>query len=354
MSKIKVALIGAGNIANTHLASYEKNKDVEIAAICDINEKRLNETADKFGIQKRYTDVDSMLKDNKDLDAADVCVWNCNHAECSIKALNAGLHVMCEKPMAYNAKQAEEMIAAAKRNGKLLMIGFVLRFSDEGRIAKDFVDKGYLGDIYYSKAQYLRSHGNPGGWFSDKSRSGGGPVIDLGVHVIDLTRYLMGNPKPVSVYAQTYQNLGKRDYLKTRPGWVPRDASPDDISDVEDFAIAIIKYDNGAVTQLETSYDYHGEVVGKKALYGTKGGMDLSSGVKIYTETNDFISTVEVDTKNYKLHEEMFDAEINHFVDCVKNGTECRAKAEDGVEVMKILDAIYLSSKTGHEVVIED
>ncbi len=354
MKKIRIAMIGAGNIAGTHLESYKKNPDVEIYAVCDIDEVRLNETADKYGIERRYNDVDVMLTELAgELDAADVCVWNCNHAKCAIKALNAGLNVLCEKPMAYNAKEAEEMLEASKKSGKLLMIGFVLRFSDEARISKDFIDNGFLGDIYYSKAQYLRRHGNPGGWFSDKSRSGGGPVIDLGVHVIDLTRYLMGNPKPVSVYAATFKNLGKRDYLKNTVGWTPKNAKPEDISDVEDLAIALIRYDNGAVTQLETSYDYHGESMAKKLLYGTKGGLDLTSGVKLFTETNGFLSDIDVDVKNYKASRPMFDEEMNHFVDCIKNGTSCVATAEDGLTVMKILDAIYESARTGHEVIIK-
>ncbi len=352
MAKVKIALIGAGNIAYTHLECYQKVKDAEVYAICDINEQRLNETADAFGITRRYTDVDTMLADLPELDAADVCVWNCNHAECSIKALNAGLHVMCEKPMAYNAEQAIAMRDAAEKNGKLLMIGFVLRFSDEACIAKDFIDKDYLGEIYYSKAQYIRRHGNPGGWFGDKSRSGGGPVIDLGVHVIDLTRYLMGNPKPVSVYAATYDKLGNRPHLKNNVGWIPRDAKPDDPCDVEDFAVALIRYDNGAVTQLETSYSLNGEGAGIKQLFGTKGGLDLTSGVTIYSEYNDYLADIHVRTENYKESQNMFMAEMAHFVDCIANGTPCSATAEDGIEIMKILDAIYLSAQTGHEVIL--
>lgn len=352
MSKVKIALIGAGNIANTHLSAYKKVNDAEIYAICDINEEKLNKTADAFGISRRYTDVETMLSSLPELDAADVCVWNCNHAECTIKALDAGLHVLCEKPMAYNAEQAQAMIDAAERNNKLLMIGFVLRFSDEAKIAMDFIENGYLGDIYCSKAQYVRRHGNPGGWFADKERSGGGPIIDLGVHVIDLTRYLMGNPKPVSVYAASYDNIGKRDYLKTNVGWIPRDAKPDDPCTVEDFAIALIRYDNSAVTQLETAYSINGEDMGKKQLFGTKGGMDLSNGVKIYSEYNDFLADIDVKTANFKESADMFEAEMAHFVDCIANGTECKAKAQDGLEVMKILDAIYLSAKTGHEVII--
>ena len=352
MDKVKIAMIGAGNISHAHIQHYRKMDNAEVYAICDINEERLNETADEYGITRRYTDVDTMLADLPELDAADVCVWNCNHAECAIKALNAGLHVMCEKPMAYNTQQAIAMKEAADKNGKLLMIGFVLRFSDEARIAKEFIDKGYIGEVYYSKAQYLCRHGNPGGWFGDKSRSGGGPVIDLGVHVIDLTRYLMGNPKPVSVYAAAYEKLGNRPHLKNHVGWIPRDAKPDDPCDVEDFAVALIRYDNGAVTQLETSYSINGEGAGNKILYGTKGGMDLTNGLKIYGEYNDFLTDFHVHTDNYKESQDFFAAEMAHFVDCIVNGTECRAKAEDGIEVMKILDAIYLSAKTGHEVIL--
>lgn len=352
--KVKIAMIGAGNIAGTHLDAYKRVPDAEIYAICDINPDRLKETSERFGITRCYNDVDTMLAEcGSELDAADVCVWNCNHAECAIKALNAGLNVLCEKPMAYNTEQAIAMKEAADRNGKLLMIGFVLRFSNDAKIAKDFIDHDYLGDIYYSRAQYVRRHGNPGGWFADKARSGGGPVIDLGVHVIDLTRYLMGSPKPVSVFATVQTKLGKRDYLKTNVGWIPRDAKPDDPCTVEDFASALIRYDNGATTLLETAYSFNGEDQAKRQLYGTKGGMDLSSGVKLYTECNDFLADVNVHTANYKDSEDCFVAEMAHFVDCVANGTECRAKAEDGIMVMKILDAIYESGRTGHEVIIK-
>jgi len=352
MKKIKIAMIGAGNIANTHLNSYKKLDNVEIYAACDINEARLNETCDIFGIERRYTDLDKMLAELPELDAADVCVWNVNHAPCAIKALNAGLHVLCEKPMAYSAKEAEAMQEAAQKNGKLLMIGFVLRFSDETKIAKDFIDKGYLGDIYYAKAQYVRRHGNPGGWFGNKALSGGGPIIDLGVHVIDQTRYLMGNPKPVSVYAVAGDKLGNRPHLKNQVGWRPKGSGKDDVCDVEDFATALIRYDNGSATLLETAYDINGEALAGKMLFGTKAGMDLSNGVKIYGEYNDFLADIHVDTKNYTEHGEFFDLEMAHFVDCIINGTECRAKAEDGIVVMKILDAIYESARTGHEVLL--
>jgi predicted dehydrogenase len=354
MKEVKIALIGAGNIANTHLDAYKRVAGAKVVAICDINEKRLNETADKFGIANRYTSVEAMLAAEKELDAADVCVWNCNHAKCAIAAMNAGLHVLCEKPMAYTAKEAEEMQACAEKNNRLLMIGFVTRFDTETLIVKDFIDNGYSGEIYYAKAQYVRRHGNPGGWFSDKSRSGGGPVIDLGVHVIDRARYLMGKPMPVSVYAATFNKLGRRDHLKTSVGWTPKDSKPEDICDVEDAGTALIRFDNGAVIQLETSYSINGEGVNGLDLYGTKGGFRTGKGeLKVYTEINDYLTDVAVDTKNYKGARPMFEAEMAHFVDCVANNKPTTATAEDGVIVMKILDAIYESARTGHEVIIK-
>lgn len=352
MGKIKIAMIGAGNIAKAHLDSYSRVDNAEIYAICDINENILHDTANLFGIERRYTDIDTMLEELPELDAADVCVWNCSHAECSIKALNAGLHVLCEKPMAYSAKEAEEMLAAAEKNQKLLMIGFVCRFQMETKIAQEFIENGSLGDIYYTKAQFLRRHGNPGGWFADRKLSGGGPVIDLGVHVIDILRYLMGNPKPVSVYAATYDHIGKRDHIKTGVGWTPTGASEEDPCTVEDFASALIRYENGAVTHLETSYSFNGEDAYRRMIYGTKGGMDLDE-MKIYTVVNDYLADIDLKTDNYKgMKGSDFDEEMMHFVECITNGTECCAKAEDGLEIMRILDAIYLSAKTGHEVIL--
>ena len=353
MSKIKIALVGAGNIAEAHLSAYKKVPDAEIYAICDINEKRLAETADKFNISRRYTDCETMFNELPELDAADVCVWNCNHASCTMTALRHGLNVLCEKPMAYNASEAEEMAALAKKMNKLLMIGFVMRFMDETRVAQDFISAGSLGEIYYSKATYLRRHGCPGGWFSDRKRSGGGPVIDLGVHVIDHTRFLMGNPKPVSVYASTFDLLKNRPYLKNGVEWMPRDAKPDDVCDVEDLAVALIRYDNGAVTLLETSYSLNGEGVTQKHLYGTKGGLSLAGSPKLFTEINGYLADVTPSMACLKEKSEEFVAEMSHFVDCVKNGTKCIAPAEDGVVIMKILDAIYESARTGHEVILK-
>ena len=206
--KIKVGVIGVGSIAEMHIAGYKADPRVELAAFCDINEERLKEKGERHGVTRLYTDVKDMVA-KEELDAVSVCTWNAAHAPCTIAALEAGLHVLCEKPMAMNVAEAEAMRDAAKRSGKLLMIGFVRRFGNDCAVVQDFINEGYFGDLYYAKATYLRRNGCPGGWFGDKSRSGGGPLIDLGVHVIDLVRYLMGNPKPVSVYVVKNRHMRK-------------------------------------------------------------------------------------------------------------------------------------------------
>ena len=351
MKKLRIGLVGAGNMARGHLSAYQKVENVEVVAVCDIDKKVLTETAEKFGISKTYTSEAEMIE-KEELDAVDVCVVNCHHASCSIEALNAGLHVLCEKPMATSAEEARMMIEAAKRNDRLLMIGFVLRFSDEAKIVKDFIDNDYLGDIYYSKATCLRRHGAPVGWFTDKSLSAGGPVIDLGVHVIDLTRYLMGKPKALSVFASVEDRLKNRYYLKTNA--LRKRATKDVIYDVEDFAVALIKYEGNKTTLLETSYSLNGEPMTRKELFGTKGGINFDGkDMKIYTVVNDYLADITPRTENYKYSSDSLVAEISHFADCVLNGTPCISPAEDGLEVMKILDAIYESARTGHEVEIK-
>ncbi|MDO5310330.1 MAG: Gfo/Idh/MocA family oxidoreductase, partial [Clostridia bacterium] len=165
-NKIKIGIIGVGNIAGTHIQAYLKNPNVELYAFCDINEAQLKKMGEEYGIERLYTDVNEMLA-LTEIDAVSVCTWNSAHAECAIAALNAGKHVLCEKPMAVNAAQAEEMKAAAEKNGKLLMIGFVRRYGNDCKILKEFIDTDYFGDIYYAKATYLRRNGNPGGWFGD-------------------------------------------------------------------------------------------------------------------------------------------------------------------------------------------
>lgn len=353
MEKIKIGIIGTGNISRAHIKSYLKNPNVELYAFCDIHEGRLYEAGKEFGIERLYTNLDEMLA-LPELDAVSVTTWNSEHAPCTIKALNAGKHVLCEKPMATTVEDAIAMKEAAERNGKLLMIGFVRRFGNDMKLIRDFKDKEYFGEIYYSKATYVRRNGNPMGWFGDKSRSGGGPLIDLGVHVIDFVRYVLGNPKPVSVYGATFKKLGARTNIKTPKGYVSFSATKDDICDVEDLASAMVRFDNGAVLQIEASFSLNTTSnKGEIELFGTKAGVKLGKTLTFATETNDYLSNVEICQDASIDFDGIFKGEINHFVDCIMNGTRCQNPAEDGIEIMKILAAIYQSAETGHEVVID-
>jgi len=352
MTKLKVGVIGTGSISLEHLNAYKKHPDVEIYALCDIDEELLKKRGEEFNVTRLFTNVEDMLR-LPELTAVSVCAWNAAHAPLTIAALKAGKHVLCEKPMATNFRDAENMLKAAKENKKLLMIGFVRRFGNDCAILKDFIRQGAFGDIYYAKATYLRRKGNPGGWFGDKSRSGGGPLIDLGVHVIDLTRYLMGNPKPVSVYGATFQKLFDRKDVKSDPGYRSMGATDHDICDVEDLASAMIRYDNGAVVTVEASFSLNiAKPVGRIELFGTKAGAKLEPDLEIYTEMNGYLADVALPMRTSLSFDGLFQNEIAHFVDCVITGKPCISPAEDGVTLMKILDAIYESATTGHEVVL--
>ena len=354
MDKLKVGIIGLGSISSVHIEGYRKNPKVELYAFCDINEQRVKSTGERYGITRLYTDIDQMLAALPELDAVSVCTWNSMHAPCTIAALNAGKHVLCEKPMAISAQEARAMKKAAEENGKLLMVGFVRRFGNDCRILRDFIDSGYFGDIYYAKATYLRRCGNPGGWFGDKSRAGGGPLIDLGVHVIDLVRYLLGNPKPVSVYGATFQRLGARSNIKGRAGYFSVEKSERDINDVEDLATAMIRFENQAVLSVEASFGLNiKKDEGKIELFGTKAGAKLDPELELYSEINDYMADIQLAAPTTLDFNGLFENEIDHFVDCITEGKECISPAANGVEIMKILDAIYESARTGHEVVLD-
>ena len=374
MAKLKMAVIGTGGISNEHIRGYINNPDTELYAFCDINPEQLKMMAEKYGVpaERTFTDKDEMLKALPEIDAVSVCTWNSAHAECTIAALNAGKHVICEKPMAMNAAEAEEMLAVSKETGKLLQIGFVRRFGGDADtirkllmigfvrrhgndcdVIRENVDAGTFGDFYYAKATYLRRNGNPGGWFGDKSRSGGGPLIDLGVHVIDLVRFIFGNPKPVSVYGVTFQKLFNRPNVIGGKAYKSCSAGIQDICDVEDLASAIIRFDNGAVLNVEAAFSLnikHDE--GNIELFGTKAGAKLSPNVEIFTELNNRMVNITFDQPTALNFDGLFQKEIDNYVDAILGRAECLAPAVDGVEMMKILDAVYESAKTGHEVIL--
>ena len=358
MKQVNVAIIGTGGIAGAHIGGYKALPNVKVVAVCDIDVEKAKAYAEKHGVpaDSVYEDYNEMLR-RDDIDAVSVCTWNAAHAPATIAALDAGKHVICEKPMAMNTAEALAMEEAARRNNKILMIGFVRRYGNDCKIVRDFIEADAIGDIYYAKATYLRRHGCPGRWFGDVRYSGGGPLIDLGVHVIDLSRYLMGCPKPVSVYGVTFHKLGNRPELKVAGGNPWKSTSKDSGFEfsVEDMASAMIRFDNGAVLQVECSFDANIEQdVGNVELLGTKAGVKISPEIELFTEMAGYMVNVKPAGSSKLSFDGLFESEIAHFVDCVANGTQCVSPAHDGVILMQILDAIYESGRTGHEVLIGD
>lgn len=345
MEKTRVAIIGTGGIAGAHMVGYKSLPDtVEVVAGCDIDEEKLNKFCDTHGIPGRYTDFNEMLAKEK-IDAVSVTTWNSVHASATIAALKAGCDVICEKPMAMNTKEALEMERVAKETGRLLQIGFVLRFGGDCQCLKDFIDSGKAGELKLARVGYERRNGCPGGWFGDVRYSGGGPLIDLGVHVMDLARYLAGRPKPVAVTGMVGYNAYAQDVPST--DWTI-DTTGKFEHNCEDYACAFVRFDSGFVMEVSTSFNlYDGSPRNGVKLYGTKAGIINGNPPKFFSQQEDG----EIPAEAYDFNH-LFENEIAHFIDCVRNGTECIAPAHDGVVLMQIIDAIYESARIGKEVTI--
>lgn len=347
MGKLKVGIIGTGSLANFHIEAYRSIPGVEITALCDNNILRARQSAEVFGIEETYDDYKKMLA-SSNIDAVSVITWNNTHAPITIAALEAGKHVLCEKPPALNCDEAKKVEEAARKSGKLVMFGFVRRFAQNTILLKEFIEKGDLGELYYIKTGFLRRCGNPGGWFAVKDISGGGPLIDLGVHVIDLAIYLMGRPKPVSVFGSTYNRIGNRSNIRGISCYRAADFGSTE-NEVEDLAHAVVKFDNGASLFVETSWALNTKSdTFYMDIFGDKGGAQLEPNLEIFSERNNYLLDIKPLLNNYSFDfKEAFGNEIRHFVDCLLNNTQCICPAADGVTVMKIIDAIYESSRTG-------
>ncbi|WP_349408601.1 Gfo/Idh/MocA family oxidoreductase [Pseudalkalibacillus sp. SCS-8] len=351
---MKVGVIGAGNIAEFHLQGYQLLKDVEIFAVCDLNRERAKQKAERYGAAHAFEDYKDLLALDE-IEAVSICTWNDTHSEIAIAALDAGKHVLVEKPLCMSMEEASRIREAVERNNQIFQVGFVRRHGVNARILKEFIDKGELGDIYYAKTSCIRRLGNPGGWFADKKRSGGGPLIDLGVHMIDLCWYMMGRPKVQAVVGNTYNRLGNRSNVQNLDFYKAADYDPD-INSVEDMANGLIRFENGASLAVDVSFTLHSKQDELNAkLYGTSGGAELEPELQIITEKHNTIlnATPQIDTLTFDF-DKGFHREIEHFIRSCHGLEEPISPVEDGVEVMKMLHGIYESADKKREITFRE
>lgn len=350
--KLKVGLIGLGGICTwAHMAGYPHMDNVEIAAICDILPSKIDAFKERFNMPDvpSFTDYKELL-DVEGLDFVDICTPNYLHSIIAVDALNKGLHVFCEKPDAVSVSEALRMKEAAEKSGKHLMVMRNNRHRNVAKYMKKYIEAGDAGEIYCGRCGWQRRRGIPGkgGWFTTKEQSGGGPLIDLGVHMIDLAIWLMGNPTPVAVSGCTYAKFADSDVSDS----VHSDfgeKNDEGTFDVEDLAMGFIRFDNGACLQIEFSWasNIEEECVFVE-LRGTKAGLQLRNDqAKVFTERN---GTLEDIIPKIASEEMAHVCNIKHFVDVLLNDATPDFTPIQGLNMIKILSAIYKSAETGEEV----
>ncbi len=351
---IKVGIIGCGGIANgKHMPSLKKVKDCEMVAFCDIIPERAEKAAQQFGTPdaKVYTDYRELLQDPQ-IEVVHICTPNRAHSFITVDALEAGKHVMCEKPMAINAAEAKKMLDAAKRTGKKLSIGYQSRFRDDSQYMKTEADAGTFGDIYYAKATALRRRAVPTwGVFLNEYEQGGGPLIDIGTHALDLTLWMMNNYRPKYCVGTTYHKLNNdTDQGNMWGNWDPEKFT------VEDSAFGFVVMENGATIVLESAWALNTLDVREAvtSICGTKGGADMNDGLRLNGIRNNRQYVLKpnfeaggVAFNDGTASESAADREERLWIEAVRNDTAPVTLPEQAYCVTRILEGIYESAKTG-------
>ncbi|MYL32284.1 gfo/Idh/MocA family oxidoreductase [Pontibacillus yanchengensis] len=342
--QLRIGIIGAGGIArNAHIPNYQNYKDdIQVVAVANHNKEKAVQCAETFSIPNAYEDYQSMLEE-MNLDAVSICTPNKFHAEQAIASLQAGCHVLCEKPPAISKKEAEAMVQEAEKSGKVLTYGFHFRYSPEVETLKKFIDAGELGEIYASRAHYNRRRGIPGwGVFTNQELQGGGTLIDNGVHMLDTVLYLMGYPEPKTVLGATYQKIGNRPGVGVLGEWDYENFS------VEDMARGMITFTNGASLTFESTFAANVEEISSKnvTLMGDQGGADLFP-LKIYQEKHDILLD---STPAYLEERDVYKHQVHHFIESILHGKQPLSTAREGVILQAIMEALYKSAKTGEAV----
>ena len=339
---LKVGIIGAGGISRIHIEGYQMCPGVEVLAICDIDGQRAKDQAEKFGIAHWFDSATDVLR-MKEIEAVTVCTPNYDHKNSTIKALQAGKHVLCEKPIAMNAREGQAMVEAARKVRRKLQIGLHMRFGGDVQYAKEVIAAGQIGTPYYARSLSIRRRGVPSwGVFGQKKLQGGGPLIDIGVHIIDLTWYLMGCPRPVSVSGKTYETIG------ATPGHVGQ-FGPWDYKtyDVEDFAVALVRFANGATMMIESAFcvNLDRNVFGCH-IVGDKGGASLDP-LTVQVEMGGHLMDC---TPNHLPKINGYHAEVAAFVDAIAKDKPVPVPAGEAIWTSKMIDAIYASGRQNKEI----
>lgn len=355
MKIIKVGIVGCGGIANQkHLPSMKNVGGFEIVAFCDIVEERAIKSKEEFGTEdaRIYTDYKELVKE--DLDAVYVLTPNKSHAEISMAAMKAGKNVMCEKPMAMNYKEAKEMVNTAKETGKLLTIGYQNRYRNDSSYLKEACKNDELGDIYYAKAHAIRRRAVPTwGVFLNEEEQGGGPLIDIGTHALDLTLWMMDNYEVESVTGSVFRKLADQiDQGNAFGQWDPKEFT------VEDSAFGFIKMKNGATINLEAAWAINSLEVdeSKTSLCGTKAGADMKDGLRInkVKYNKQLVENVDLGTGGVAFFtgKDIKESDIEQLVfhNAITKGEPLTVLPEQAMVVTQVLEAIYEAAATGKTV----
>lgn len=352
-NKVRVGIIGCGGIArDKHIPALLKLENVELVGFHDVVVENAAKVAKNFGSDaaKVYPDYEKLLED-KSVDVVHVCTPNKTHAKICIDALEAGKHVMCEKPMATSTEDARKMLDASRRTGKKLSVSYQQRFRADSQYLHQLCQDGQLGEIYFAKAHAVRRRAVPTwGVFLDKDKQGGGALIDIGTHALDLTLWMMNNYKPKYVVGNIYNKLGKIGSEANAWGsWNPKDFS------VEDSAFGFITMENGATIILESSWALNTmqNMEAKTTLCGTQGGADMMDGLRINGERFGKLYSCKPSLEGKDLEfyngekEDPGEVEAKRWIECIINDTPPVVKPEEAMIVTEILEAIYKSAETG-------
>ena len=358
--KVKIAIIGTGWIAGSHVAAYKKMEDVEIVALADLVPGKAEQFAKDMELEncRIYESDEALLAAEKDLDGVSICTYNMTHASCAVNALNAGVNVMLEKPFTVTLDEAVEVMKAEKKSGKILTIGFQPRMSENMKMIKKIVDSGELGDIYYLQAGGGRRRGIPtpfGTTFIEKETGGIGAVADIGSYSLDMLLCAVGYPKPLTVSGY------KSDFFGKDPNYYTGHPEYASLFGVDDFAAAFVRLEGGIILDFRISWAMHMDTCGDALILGTKGGLRIPSTecwngefdkpMKIYKSLGD--QTVEYEVPLKPSDPNLFGKKLRAFVTSIKDGEKATVPTSEIIYNQAIIDGIVKSAELGKEIEIE-